>query len=183
MEEEEGEEDEEEEEGEEEGEEEQGEEEAAEGLGSDDVASSEDSGSASEAEDEEESEHAPAQDTSAGEGKTAEPDQVVVWGSVKRVEVELVIATIGTLALSCPRASHASSSTTSEDNACGGGIQLASDLAANSRLLSLLQSVGAYECWRASDSVATTHLGARFMCALPCHRRRFRKSHAHARPS
>jgi len=95
---------------------------------------------------------------------------------VLRVELELVVATIGTLALSCPRASHTNSPTVSQDHACGGGIKLASDWAANSKLLALLQTVGAYECWLASDAVATTHLGTHFMCVLPCHRRRFRKT-------
>jgi len=132
-----------------------------EALGSDDAESGEEGDSDSEGEDEEEGEQALAQSTSAVE--TSEPDKVVVSRDVNRVEVELVVATIGTLALSGQRASHTSGSHGSEKS---GGNMLSSSVlpevafeGLHAKLQPLLQRVGAYACWRAPDSVATTHLG------------------------
>ncbi len=148
-----------------------------EALGSDEAESSEEGDSDSEGEDEEEGEQALAQSTSAVERKTAEPDKVVVSRDVNRVEVELVVATVGTLALSCRRASHTSSSAASQDSERSGGNELSSSdqpeaafEGLHSKLLPLLQKVGAYACWHALDSVATTHLGTLCLCfALsPC---------------
>ena len=147
-----------------------------EALGSEEAESSEEGDSDSEGEDEEEGEQALAQSTSAVDRKTAEPDKVVVSRDVDRVEVELVVATIGTLALSCRRASHTSTSSASQDSERGGGNELSSSGPSSappshfvlpevafeglhSKLLPLLQRVGAYACWREVDSVATTHLG------------------------
>jgi hypothetical protein len=156
-----------------------------EALDSDEAESSEEGDSDSEGEDEEEGEQALAQSTSAEERKTAEPDKVVVSRDVNRVEVELVVATIGTLALSCRRAFHTSSSAASQDSERSGGNELSSSdqpevafeglhsklLPLGSAISNLLQKVGAYAYWRALDSVATTHLGTLCLCfafALPC---------------
>lgn len=118
--------------------------------------------------------------TMRGSGKESS-EIMVVSGEVKREEVELAIAALGSLALlpiqhtsnihthssNAPN-EHASQHHGRSGSSGGGAVRFAFEFFGNSTLLMLLKDVGDHSHWHTSASVATSRLDWRYgLCITP----------------